>query len=99
MIPALPTEVAMQCPSCGSACVTVSAEEEEKRIEDFQAGRYKWSDYNLRDPEPPGWIPRPHPGYRAMLDWGRQQAHCYKHVAHLKNSYAKHAGITVDLTL
>ena len=54
MIPALPTEVAMQCPSCGSACITVSAEEEEKRIEDFQAGRYKWSDYNLRDPEPPG---------------------------------------------
>jgi hypothetical protein len=89
----------MQCPSCGSACITVSAEQEEKRIDDFERGRYRWCDYNLNDPEPPGWMPRPHHGYSAMLGWGRLQSHCFRHVVHLKNAFKKHTGTEVDLTL
>ena len=87
------------CPSCGSACVIVFAEEEEQRIADFEAGHYQWIDYNLKDHEPPGWQPRPHPGYSAMLAWAREQPRCFKHVMHLYNSYKKYTGNVVDMTL
>ena len=68
-------------------------------VDKFERGDYPYPAYlAAKGPQPADWKPRPHPGYRKMCEWQKAQNRCFRHVAHLKNSYKKHAGIEVDLT-
>lgn len=88
-------EQTLACPFCGGGL---------RALPDFWAevikvelGTYSWPAYKLT-PQPADWKPRPHPGYRAMWEWARQQQdRCFKHIMHLRNSYQKHAGINVEI--
>lgn len=88
-----------QCPHCGGGTMAVSTEELIGKNGAFESGNYKFNEYDTKNQEPPNWKPHPHPGFIAMLYWATSQPHCYKHIMHLRNSYKKHVGIDVDMTV
>jgi hypothetical protein len=88
------------CPFCSGATQVVDEAEFWKRIDGFEAGRYEFALLaKAGTPVPEGWQPKPHPGYAGMFKWAQAENRCFKHVAHMKNSFAKHTGTVVDLTL
>lgn len=87
------------CPFCKMALKDADQAEFQQKLEAFENGEYSFSDYNNKEPEPAGWTPKPHPGYVAMWNWARSQDRCFRHVAHMRNSYKKHTGTDVDLNL
>jgi hypothetical protein len=85
------------CPFCHGAIVVLDNPADWwEPINRFESGDYG---HFGKIPQQVGWRPRPHPGYRAMWDWAIAQQRCFKHPAHLKNSYRKHTGIDVDMTV
>lgn len=90
-----------QCPTCGTPLQTVDEQEFWTRIENFQIGRYEFDIFKgdgSKSPDP-DWRPKMHPGYMDMWLWAKQQSHCFKHSMHLRNSYKKHTGHDVDMTM
>jgi hypothetical protein len=65
-------------------------------VDDIERGEYPWPGYMKTGPLPE-WKSRPHPGYRAMWMWALEQQRCFRHVAHLRNSYKKHTGNDVEI--
>ncbi|HVI10180.1 MAG TPA: hypothetical protein VND65_17960 [Candidatus Binatia bacterium] len=89
------------CPYCGQALQLSGEKEFWKRLEDFEKGEYTLQHFGETVTNVPaeGWRPRPHPGYVAMWKWAQESNRCFRHAVHLKNSYRKHTGVDVDLTL
>lgn len=89
------------CPRCGQALQTFNQDAFLNRLRDFEEGNYAFDIFKgdgSKSPDP-DWRPRPHPGYLEMWGWANESTRCFKHVAHMKNSYTKHTGRIVDLTL
>lgn len=89
------------CPTCGTALQSVDEVAFWKRIQDFEDGNYSFDTFKgdgSKSPDP-DWKPRAHPGYVKMWHWAKDVGRCFHHVAHMKNSYAKNKGETVDITL
>ncbi len=86
------------CPFCQQGLDDADQNEFLEQIKAFEHGEYQWSTYSKAD-QPADWKPRPHPGYTQMLGWAVEQNRCFKHPIHMKNSYRKHTGQDVDLTL
>lgn len=95
-----PSEKLSASGSCLHCAGPVSAPFDEDRwwaeVDAVEQGTYPWPKYKKVAPEL-DWKPRPHPGYRAMWVWAQSQNRCFKHIAHLRNSYLKHTAIVVDL--
>jgi len=89
------------CPTCGTSLQTVDEDAFRKRLKDFEDGNYAFDVFKgdgSKSPDP-DWKPRPHPGYLQMWAWAKEQSRCFHHVAHLRNSFAKHTLQQIDLTL
>jgi hypothetical protein len=65
-------------------------------VDAVERGEYSWPTYK-KTAQPADWKPQPHPGYRAMWEWASKQQRCFKHIAHLHNSYLKHTGTYVGI--
>lgn len=85
-----------KCPHCGGVVEKIRATDFWKEKVQFQLGNYAWPTWK-KTTQDATWKPKEHPGYIEMWQWAAQQGRCYSHIAHLKNSYKKHAGITVDI--
>lgn len=84
------------CPYCKSPVAKTDIKKHWKDAADTEVGVYEWPSYKKTAP-PDGWRPRPHPGYVAFWRWAMSQNRCFNQIMHMKNSYAKHMGIEVDV--
>jgi hypothetical protein len=89
----------MLCPHCGQALQLSDEEGFWRRLQDFEDGSYSSEHFGGDRTTDADWKPHQHLGYVAMWKWAQESNRCFRHAVHLKNSYRKHTGIDVDLTL
>ncbi len=71
------------CPVCGGMLFEISEETSYwLQVDDYEAGKHP--------------IREPHPGYRKMLEWQRDQKKCFQTVYHLARAYHAATGIEVQ---
>jgi hypothetical protein len=88
------TEQTLACPFCAGALREVPTFWAD--VDGVERGEYTWPSYK-KTSAPPDWQPRPHPGYRSLWEYAIAQNRCFKHIAHLRNSFKVHAGILVEI--
>jgi hypothetical protein len=87
------------CPTCSQNLQVTDEAGFWKRLQDFEDGTYSSEHFGADATSDPDWKPHPHPGYVAMWKWQAEVNRCFKHAMHLRNSYKKHTGVEIDMTI